>query len=45
MAVLNGFEDSLIDWEHAEAYYHAQELAEAAERERLGLIYEMADEI
>lgn len=39
------FSDNLVGWEAAEAYYHAQELADEAERKRLGIVREMPEEI
>jgi hypothetical protein len=39
------FSDNLVGWEAAEAYYHAQELADEAERNALGIVREMAEEI
>ena len=39
------FSDNLVGWEAAEAYYHAQELADEAERKRLGIVREIAEEI
>ena len=39
------FSDNLIGCEAAEAYYHAQELADEAERKRLGIVREIAEEI
>ena len=37
--------DSLLSWEFAEAYSHAEELAEEAERVRLGIVREIPEEI
>ena len=37
--------DTLIEWEFAEAYYHAQELADEAYRKRMGIVREIAEEI
>lgn len=39
------FSDNLIGWEAAEAYYHAQELADEAYRKRMGIVREIAEEI
>jgi hypothetical protein len=36
--------DSLVSWEFAEAYFHAEELAAEAERVRLGIVREIAEE-
>lgn len=36
--------DSLVSWEFAEAYFHAEELAEEAERIRLGIIREIPED-
>jgi hypothetical protein len=39
------FSDNLIGWEAAEAYYHAQELADEAYRKRMGIVREIPEEI
>jgi hypothetical protein len=37
--------DSLLSWEFAEAHFHAEELADQAERVRLGIVREIPEEI
>jgi len=39
------FSDNLVGWEAAEAYYHAQELADEAYRKRMGIVREIPEEI